>query len=265
MSLITNARLKQDLINCGLKTGDVVMLHASIKAIGELVGGPDIVINSIMEIITHTGTLMMYIGWEDSPYHLAEWSLAKQQAYLNELPAFNINNSRAKRDHGILAEFFRTTPGVLRSQNPGASVCALGKEAEFITKEHPLNYGYGIGSPFQKLCQLNGKILVLGSSLAHITLYHYSECLCKVPKKRIVKWSCPIIQNNKITWIEIEEYDSSQGIVTWDGDYFPLITDDYIKKMELPVCQVGNARTFLFDAKQLNDFAVEWMEEKFSK
>lgn len=263
MSLITESRLKSDLMNAGLKGGDVVMLHASIKAIGELVGGPDIVISAIMEIIGQSGTLLMYVGWEDDPYHLKRWSHEKQHAYLSELPSFNINTSRAKRDHGILAEFLRTTPGVLRSQNPGASVCALGKNAEYFTKNHPINYGYGIGSPFQKLCQLNGKILVLGSSLAHITLYHYAESICKVPNKRIVKWKCPIMQNNEKTWLEIEEYDTSQGIVNWEGDYFPLITEDYIKEMSAPMYKIGNANSYLFEANHLNDFAVRWMEDRF--
>jgi len=80
MSFITVNRLKNDLIRCGLALGDIVMLHASIKAIGELVGGPDIVIKAIMDIIGKAGTLMMYVAWEDSPYHLQEWTYAKQAA-----------------------------------------------------------------------------------------------------------------------------------------------------------------------------------------
>lgn len=236
-----------------------------MKAIGELVGGPDIVIKAIMEVIGPAGTLMMYVGWEDNPYHLNDWKFEKQQAYLEELSPFEIHRSRAKRDHGILAEFLRTTPGALRSQNPGASVCALGKDAKLITDNHPLNYGYGMGSPLHHLRQLNGKVLILGSPLAHITLYHYAENLCNIANKRIVKWKCPIIQNKEKIWVEIEEFDTSKGIVDWDGDYFPLITNEYIESRNTPVFKVGNAESFLFDANDLNRFAIQWMEEHFKK
>lgn len=262
--IITASRLKNDLIKSGLAFGDVVMVHASIKAIGELVGGPDIVITAIRDIIGPSGTLMMYVAWEDSSYHLQDFPLEKQKAYLEELPPFDIFSSRAKRDHGILAEFLRTTPGTLRSQNPGASVCALGKDAKLITENHPLNYGYGNGSPFDQLCQLGGKILILGSPLAHITLYHYAETLCKVANKRVVKWKCPVIQNKEKVWVEIEEFDTSNGIVDWEGDYFPLITQSYIENRDITLRKVGNADCFLFDANDLNGFAVQWMEDKFS-
>jgi aminoglycoside 3-N-acetyltransferase len=260
---ITLSRLKNDLIRSGLAFGDVVMVHASIKAIGELVGGPDIVITAIRDIIGQTGTLMMYVAWEDSPYHLEELPPEKRKAYLEELPPFDIFTSRAKRDHGILAEFLRTTPGTLRSQNPGASVCALGKDAKLITMNHPLNYGYGNGSPLHHLCQLNGKILILGSPLAHITLYHYAETLCTIVNKRVVQWKCPIVQNNEKVWVEIEEFDTSKGIVDWEGDYFPLITRNYLENRNITPLKVGNADCFLFDANDLNDFAVQWMEDKF--
>jgi aminoglycoside 3-N-acetyltransferase len=263
MNVITGSQLKNDLLRSGLVLGDVVMVHASIKAIGELVGGPDLVITAISDIIGQSGTLMMYVAWEDSPYHLEDFPLEKQKAYLEELPPFNIFTSRAKRDHGILAEFLRTTSGTLRSQNPGASVCALGKDAKLITENHPFNYGYGNGSPFDQLCQLGGKILILGSPLGHITLYHYSEFLCNIANKRIVKWKCPIVQNKEKVWVEIEEFDTSSGIVDWEGDYLPLITGDYIENRNITPHKVGNADCFLFDANDLNSFAVQWMEDKF--
>ena len=37
------------------------------------------------------------------------------------------------RMNGIIAEFVRTMPGARRSGNPGASVAAIGKLADWIT------------------------------------------------------------------------------------------------------------------------------------
>lgn len=261
---ITLSELKKHFEHIGISKNDSIMLHASVRSIGKtLIGGPDIIIQALKEQVGPEGTLMMYVGWEDAPYHLSEWTPEKQEATLLELPAFDINSSHADRDHGVLAEFLRTTIGSVRSTNPGASCVALGKNAKKMLENHPLNYGYSVGSPLHHLCELKGKVLVLGSPLAHITLYHYSESLCKIPDKRIVKWKCPILINQQKKWVEIEEFDTSKGIVDWEEDYFPLISQDYISTTNYKPKKIGNADCYLFDANELNQFAIRWMEEKF--
>jgi len=68
---ITRSRLVTDLKELGVSSGDVIMLHASVKSVGWIVGGPDMVIQALLDVLGEEGTLMMYVGWEDSPYHLA--------------------------------------------------------------------------------------------------------------------------------------------------------------------------------------------------
>ncbi len=46
LPLITRSRLVADLKKMGLVPGDTVMLHASVKAVGWIVGGPDMVIQA---------------------------------------------------------------------------------------------------------------------------------------------------------------------------------------------------------------------------
>ena len=77
---ITKTRLVTDLKKLGIASGDTLMLHASVKAIGWIVGGPDIVIQALLDVLGPEGTLMMYVGWEDSPYDLKNWSRELQQA-----------------------------------------------------------------------------------------------------------------------------------------------------------------------------------------
>jgi aminoglycoside N3'-acetyltransferase len=50
--------LVSDLKKFGVAAGDTIMLHASVKAIGWMVGGPDIVIQALLDVIGHEGTLM---------------------------------------------------------------------------------------------------------------------------------------------------------------------------------------------------------------
>lgn len=62
------------------------MLHASVKNVGWVVGGPDVVLDAILEVLTASGTLMMLASWEDNPYTLRHWAKERQEAYLQECP-----------------------------------------------------------------------------------------------------------------------------------------------------------------------------------
>ena len=51
LPVITRSRLVSDLSSLGLVSGDTVMLHASVKAVGWIVGGPEMVLRAILDAI----------------------------------------------------------------------------------------------------------------------------------------------------------------------------------------------------------------------
>lgn len=263
LPIITKSRLSKDLKQLGLTPEMVVMLHVSVKAIGWIVGGPDMVIQVLLDLVSPKGTLMMLASWEDSPYDLPGWPEEKQKAYLEECPPFDPHRSRAYRKWSILCEYLRTWPGAYRSNHPDNSFVAVGSLARWITKDHPLQYGYGPGSPLAKLCEANGKVLVLGSPIHDITFLHYAEHMARVPNKRIVHYKMPILRNGKRTWVEIEEFDTSQGIVDWHEDYFKAIVGEYLSYGKVLSGKVGEAQSYLFDAADLTEFGIQWMERTF--
>ena len=59
LPVITRSRLVSDLSKLGLVSGDTVMLHASVKAVGWIVGGPDMVLRAILGVIGSNGNLRM--------------------------------------------------------------------------------------------------------------------------------------------------------------------------------------------------------------
>ena len=77
--IITKSRLREDLQDLGVKPGQVLMLHASVKSIGWIVGGPRMVLEAILETLTPSGTLMMLASWEDNPYDLERWPTERRQ------------------------------------------------------------------------------------------------------------------------------------------------------------------------------------------
>ena len=122
------------------------MVHASMRAVG---GRAEDVVHALLDAVGSEGTLMAYVDFE---------STAK-------VPCFDLAASPAAADHGVLAEVVRRWPGAVRLANPGASMVAVGRHAAWWCAEHPLQYGYGPGSPLAKLVEGNGKVLLLGSSL----------------------------------------------------------------------------------------------------
>jgi len=260
---ITKSRLIGDLKKLGVKPADTIMLHASVKSIGWIVGGPDVVIQALLDVVGAKGTLMMYVGWEDSPYRLAEWNEEWQQAYLNECPPFDPKKSRAYRKWSILTEYLRTWPRAYRSSNPEASCAAVGARAKWITENHPLQYGYGPGSPLAKLCEVNGKVLLLGAPFGTITLLHYAEHIVKVPNKRIVRYRMPILQDGKKVWVEIEEFDTCGDVLPNASEYFEIVPRKFLASGKGRSGKVGAAQSHLLDADELVKFAVQWIERKY--
>ena len=264
--IITRSRLVHDLRELCVLPGQVVMLHASVKAIGWVVGGPDVVLQALLDVLTPTGTLMMYVGWEDTPYGLAEWAEERQRAYLEECPPFDPATSRAYRKWSILTEYLRTWPGVHRSNHPEASAAAVGSQARWITENHPLQYGYGPSSPLAKLCEVGGQVLLLGAPLNSITLLHYAEHLARVPGKHIVRYKMPILRDGQRVWVDIEEFDTTRGIGDWDAEeYFETIPREYLSSGRGRSGKVGAAQSYLFDTAGFTQFAVQWMERTFGK
>jgi aminoglycoside 3-N-acetyltransferase len=264
--LVTRSRLLRDLAALGVRPGDTIMLHASCKAIGWLVGGPILVLRALLDLLTPDGTLLMIASWEDDPYDLAEWPEERQRAYLAELPAYDPATSPADwREMGILTEYLRTWPGARRSAHPFSYV-AVGARADWLTADHPLNYRDGAGSPLEKLCAAGGRVLLLGSPLANVTLLHHAEWRAAVPNKRIARYRLPILRGGERVWVEIEEFDTSLGIADWDGeDYFDAIVGEYIAAGRGRTGTVGAARSHLFDAADITDFAVAWMERHLGR
>lgn len=258
--------LTADLGRLGVSAGDTVLLHVSVKSIGWLVGGPDIIILALEELLGADGTLMMYAGWEDGPYTMDGWPAEKQAAYRRECPPFDPLTSRAVVDWSIVAEILRKWPGTMRSNHPDGSFCARGRQADYLTAGHPLRYGYGAGSPLARFVELGGKVLNVGAPLNTTTLLHHAEDRAALPHKRIVTYQMPVrAASGEIGWVEIEEFDTSDGIVDgYEGDYFSDLMEAYLAAREIGAQKIGRADSYLFDAADLHRFAVGWIEENLA-
>jgi aminoglycoside 3-N-acetyltransferase len=257
---LTPNQIHADFCKIGVAAGQTIMLHASVKAVGPVMGGPNTILQALLDHLTPEGTLLMYAGWEDIPDYLAELPSEAQAVYRAEFPPFDPVTARAVRGYGILVECLRTWPDVQRSLNPEVSMVAVGGRAIWLTRDHPLNYGYGAGSPFAKLVEVQGKVLLIGSPLDNITLLHYAENRARLRQKRVIHYSCPILRDGIKVWVEIEDFNTSEP----HADYtFETIARDYLNAGNGTVGRIGQAESYLFDAANLANFAVAWLESRF--
>lgn len=264
-SMITPQQLAAAFRTLGIAAGQTVMLHVSVKEIGWILGGPRVVLQTLLELLTPSGTLMMLASWEGNPYEMRQWPADQRALCLAECPAFDRETSPADhRELSILAEYLRTWPGAQRSAHPLASFVAVGAHAPWLTAAHPLQYQHGPESPLARLCQMNGKILLVGAPFSNITLLHHAEQLADIPDKRIDRYQMPILQDGQRVWIEIEEYDTTDGIADFGSDdYFLAIGQDYAASGNGRTGHVGSARAYLFDADDLRQFGTRWMEAHY--
>lgn len=260
-SFHTRASLQQDLQQLGICSGDMVMVHAAMSKVGPLLNGPDAMIGALQDAIGADGTLMAYTDWDGAYDPLLDAEGRVPPEWRPHVPPFDPATSRAARDNGILAEFIRTTPGAYRSGNPGASVAAIGARAQWVTEDHPLDYGYGEGSPLAKLVQAGGKVLMLGAPLDTMTLLHHAEHLAQVPDKQIRRYEVPLKTPQGTCWRMVEEFETSDPVVPGlADDYFATIVNAFLTSGGGRHGTIGDASSVLVEADAMCRFAVSWLE-----
>jgi aminoglycoside 3-N-acetyltransferase len=257
----TRASLRSDLQRLGIATRDIVMVHAAMSRVGRLLNGPDVLIQALLDAVGPGGTILAYTDWDGAYDDLLDEHGRVPAEWRDQIPPFDPAASRAIRDNGILAEFIRTTPGARRSSNPGASVAVIGALADWLTADHPLDDGYGPGSPFAKLVESRGKVLMVGTPLDTMTILHHAEHLARIPNKRRRRYEVPLATPGGVVWHMIEEFDTSEPVVPGlADDYFAEIVQSYLATGQGRQGMIGDAPSVLVDAAPICAFAVAWLE-----
>lgn len=149
-------RLAGQLHRLGVERGDAVLVHSSFKSLG--IADPEEIITALLAALGPEGTLLM-----------------PALTYLQQ-PAHVHDTRRTPTCVGFLTEYFRTRPGTLRSLHPTHSVCAVGARAAALLSEHDRDHTpCGPHSPFNRLMQEGGKVLMIGCGLRPNTSMHAVE------------------------------------------------------------------------------------------
>ena len=256
-------QLANDLRTLGIEAGDTMMLHASVRAVGEVAGGPDQIHLALKDVLTAQGTLIMYASCPRYYDEVGSGNLTKEQEaeILEKLPAFDPLTARSARDNGALVELFRTYPGS-RVNRHVARFVVWGKRADSLISEQPWNYAFGLRSPLDRFLGLDGKILLLGSDHDAVTFLHYVEHVAEIPNKRIRRFQVPVLDDGRRAWRSMEEFDTSGdgALANWPDRFFAKIVDAYLAATGNQGGRVGNALSYILRARGLLDFALPLMQ-----
>jgi aminoglycoside 3-N-acetyltransferase len=261
--MYSTQELANDFRKLGIRTGDAVMLHASVRAVGELAGGPDDIHLALKSVLTREGTLMMYASCPRYYDEVGRGNLTKEQEQVirEKLPAFDPLTARSARDNGALVEFLRTFPDS-RVNHHVARFVLWGEKAERLMSPQPWNYALGVDSPLERFLMLDGKIVLLGSDHDAVTFLHYVEHVVDIPGKRIARYEVPVIENGSKVWRVMEEFDTcGDGVhANWPDRFFAKIIDMLLMKTRNNGGLVGNAMTYVVSARELLNFALPVMK-----
>jgi aminoglycoside 3-N-acetyltransferase len=257
----TRARLANDFRNLGVSPGDAVMLHASIRAVGAVAGGPDEIHLALSDALGPSGTILMYAGCPQYVDEIGRGHLSAdlERELLETLPAFDPATARASRDHGALAELLRTYPGTLFTRHPTRFI-ARGGGAAALLADGPWDYAFGHGSVLERLLAHDGSILLLGSDHDNVTFLHYAEHVVDIPDKLVARFLVPVLESGARVWRPMEEFDTAdRAHANWPDAFFARLVSGYLAASTNRGAKVGNASSVLMPARGLLEYALPIM------
>lgn len=241
---------------------DTVLIHTSLKQLGEIEGGVDALIDAFVEYLKDGLFLIPTHTWDNVSPESSVYDVRSTIPCIGVLPQI-----ACQRKDGI------------RSLHPTHSLVAFGKRAaEYVKGEETAKTPAPIGGCWQRLYDEHAKILLLGVGHDKNTYFHAVDEMLDIPNR---------LNKNRFN-ITIYDYDGrkhliedfaphyTEGIDQGCSNFFP----NYKKPLEqlgaVTYGTLGNALVYCCDAflskevieklwKQANeDLCVKPMELEFS-
>jgi len=182
---VSTYELFRQLQDLGVQPDTVLLVHTAFSKVRPVEGGPAALIAALRTALGPDGTLVMP-------------SMSSDDDHLFDPKATPCP------DMGIVADTFWRTPGVLRSDSPGA-FAASGPHAAAVTSPHPIDPPHGLNSPVGRAFELDAQVLLLGVGHDANTTIHLAENLAGVRYRRDMHVT--ILEGGRPTRYEYREID----------------------------------------------------------
>jgi aminoglycoside 3-N-acetyltransferase len=163
MQEVTQQQVTTCLKALGIVPGDGLLVHSAVQFLGRPVGGLRMYLEAIQEAIEADGTLVV--------------------------PTFNFGFAHGEnfdpqttpsQGMGAFSEFVRQLPEAQRTTHPLQSIAAVGRNARDLASRDTAS-AFDPGSAFERMLELDFKLLLLGADSRAVAMFHYCEQRAKVP------------------------------------------------------------------------------------
>lgn len=240
--MLTFDDLTRGLSGLGLEPGDHVLVHSAYKSLGPVEGGPQTVIDALLDVLGESGTLI---------------APTFNFAFCGGEP-FDARSTPSKM--GVLTELVRQDPRARRVEHPIYSFAVIGAKAdEAAAIDDPSSYGPG--SIFGKLREWNGKIMIIGLSYNDsMTFFHHVEELEGCDYRYMKEF------NGQVTGADGETREQTasmfvrnldKGVITAVDPMGELLADQGIVKS----AKIGDATVRLMNARETYESTARELEK----
>ncbi|MFE6773449.1 aminoglycoside N(3)-acetyltransferase [Streptomyces fimicarius] len=245
----------------GVRSGAVLLVHASLRSLGPVAGGARGVLGALRRAVGPEGTVVVPAftteNSDTSPHY---------RARVRGLDAGAVDAVRAAMEPydpavtpapsmGALAETVRTAAGAGRSAHPQTSFAALGPGAGRLLAGHRADCHLGEDSPLARLYEADARILLLGTGYATCTAFHLGEYRMDRPPRR--NYRCVVAARGVRQWWEYEDVALDDGDFAALGAAFEKSAADG----DVRIGRVGAAACRLVRLRPAVDFATDWLTE----
>ncbi|RPK81577.1 MULTISPECIES: AAC(3) family N-acetyltransferase [Streptomyces] len=254
-------RLSAALSALGVRPGDVLLVHASLRSVGPVQGGPTAVLAALRRTVGPEGTVVVPTftpeNSDTSPHYRARvrgLDSEAREAVRASMEPFDPARTPAP-SMGALAETVRTAVGAERSGHPQTSFAAIGPGAGKLLAGHRPDCHLGEDSPLARLYEADARILLLGTGYDTCTAFHLGEYRSPGPPLR--HYRCVVAPRGVRRWWEYED------VALDDGDFAALgaAFEETAADGGLRAGRVGAAECRLVRLRPAVDFATAWLTE----
>lgn len=239
--MYTKQQLMQHMADMGIDPKGTLLIHSSMKSIGEVEGGADTVLDAIIEYMKEGLLILPTHTW-------AQISL--------ENPVFHAATEPSCV--GLLTNMFMKRPGVVRSLHPTHSVAAIGREAaEYVKGEELTTSPCPREGCWGRLYDRKAQILMLGVGLGRYTFMHSVEEWLDIPNRLTEEPHILYTIAPDGTRYTVPQHRHMYAI----SDFFVKMDDVYLESGAMKRTKFGDANCLLCDSVKTADIAVKYLSK----
>lgn len=237
--MVTKTDILKFLKNANIKHNDTVLIHTSLKAIGKLIGGADMLINAFCDYL--------YDGLFIIPTHTWD-NVTKDSPYYDVI--------KTKPCLGVMSQIAVNRKDGIRSLHPTHSIVAFGKRAnEYVMGEEYSGSPTPVGGCWARLYDEKAKILLIGVGHDKNTFFHAVDEMLSIPNRLTeIAFKINIKDvDGKVITSPLFHTHYTEGISCCCSEYYTNYKNVLDKFDAVTYSQLGNALVYICDAVKCED------------